>query len=105
MEASTSAWDVVVVGGGPAGATFALYLVRKEGIDPSRILVVDKASFPREKPCAGAISTHGLEVLAELGVPLDVPHVEMKGVRILYGGGVGESVVTMGVVVRRSEFD
>ncbi len=44
--------DVVVVGAGPAGATSAFYLARS-GLD---VLLVDRESFPREKPCGGGFS-------------------------------------------------
>ncbi|HEY8072596.1 MAG TPA: NAD(P)/FAD-dependent oxidoreductase [Labilithrix sp.] len=97
--------DVAIVGGGPAGSSTALHLVRTCGIDPKRVLVVDKARFPREKPCAGAISHLGVEELAAIGVDVAVPNVAMQGVRVLSAGDVGETFSHMGVVVRRSEFD
>jgi flavin-dependent dehydrogenase len=97
--------DIAIVGGGPAGSSTALHLVRACGIDPSRIVIVDKARFPREKPCAGAISQLGVHALQEIGVEIGVPAVPMRGVRVLSGERVGETVSHMGVVVRRSEFD
>jgi len=102
---STIDVDVAIGGGGPAGASAALFLVRREGIDPRRIALVDKAVFPREKPCAGAVSQLGVEELASLGVGLRVPSIEMRGVRVLVEGEIGETLYRMGVVVRRSEFD
>ncbi|MEO0294186.1 MAG: geranylgeranyl reductase family protein [candidate division WOR-3 bacterium] len=42
--------DVVICGAGPAGSSLAYFLAR-EGFD---ILLLDKAKFPRFKPCAGA---------------------------------------------------
>lgn len=98
-------FDLLVVGGGPAGTSTALHLVRREGMRPERIALVDKARFPREKPCAGAISELGVEVLAELGVELTVPSLPMLGVRVLAPGAVGQTERPMGIVVRRSEFD
>jgi flavin-dependent dehydrogenase len=53
--------DVLVVGGGPAGSSCA-WRLRKAGLD---VLVLDKATFPRHKVCAGWITP---VVLAELQV-------------------------------------
>jgi len=51
-DSSPSPPPVTVVGGGPAGATAALTLARA-GV-PVRLL--DRAAFPRNKPCGGGIS-------------------------------------------------
>lgn len=98
-------FDIAIVGGGPAGASLALHLVRREGIRPERIVVLDKAKFPREKPCAGAVSQLGVDELAAIGVHVRVPSIAMRGVRVLEGDRVGETESPMGVVVRRAEFD
>ncbi|MFZ3208848.1 MAG: NAD(P)/FAD-dependent oxidoreductase [Geobacteraceae bacterium] len=52
--------DVLIVGGGPAGSTCADKL-RQGGLD---VLVLDKATFPRQKPCAGWITPGVLAALA-----------------------------------------
>lgn len=44
--------DVIVVGGGPAGSTCA-WKLRRAGLD---VLIIDKAQFPRDKPCGGWIT-------------------------------------------------
>lgn len=44
--------ETIVVGGGPAGASCARAL-REQGLE---VLVLDKSSFPREKPCAGWVA-------------------------------------------------
>src|ERR1035437_8315184 len=49
--------DAVVVGGGPAGSTSARKL-REAGLD---VLVLDKAVFPRDKPCAGWVTPQVFE--------------------------------------------
>ncbi len=44
--------DVLIVGGGPAGSACAQRLIR-HGLD---VLILDKAEFPRQKPCAGWVT-------------------------------------------------
>ncbi|MBX3208249.1 MAG: NAD(P)/FAD-dependent oxidoreductase [Labilithrix sp.] len=98
-------YDVAIVGGGPAGSSTALHLARREGVRPDRVVVLDKAKFPRDKPCAGAVSQLGLDVLSALGVEVTVPSATMNGVRVLEGDVVGETLEPMGIVIRRTEFD
>jgi flavin-dependent dehydrogenase len=97
--------DVAIVGGGPAGASTAIHLVRREGIRPDRVVVIDKAKFPRDKPCAGAISQLGVDALHAMGIRVRVPFVPMRGVRVLARDAVGETLCEMGIVIRRIEFD
>ena len=69
---------VVVVGGGPAGAATAWALARN-GIDT---LIVDRARFPRAKPCAEYLSPQAAHLLNELGV---LDSLEQSGVSTLSG--------------------
>lgn len=52
-------YDVIVVGQGPAGATASYHLARK-GL---KVLGLDKATFPRYKPCGGCISKKAESIL------------------------------------------
>ncbi|HEY4305263.1 MAG TPA: FAD-dependent monooxygenase [Gemmatimonadaceae bacterium] len=55
--------EVLVVGGGPAGSSVAFALA-KAGVD---VLLVDRARFPRPKPCAEYLSPEASRILSEMG--------------------------------------
>ena len=59
-----NSYDVIIIGAGPAGCASALFLYQK-GL---RVLVLDRASFPRDKVCGEFISPAADDILNELGV-------------------------------------
>lgn len=97
--------DVAVVGAGPAGATAALGALRA---DPRlRVLLLDRADFPRDKPCGDGIAPHVLDVLEEVGVTglLD-DRVEVRRLRLARGPLVADREMTRpAYVVPRTVFD
>ena len=52
-------YDVLIVGGGPAGSTLA-YSLKSSGL---KIGILDKQSFPRQKICAGWVTPEVMRVL------------------------------------------
>jgi menaquinone-9 beta-reductase len=60
LEEIMRMWDAIVIGAGPAGA-FAAYLLAKCG---TKVLLVDKAKFPRRKVCGCCISAKAAAELA-----------------------------------------
>src|SRR6516162_5127410 len=81
MPPSTSLYDVAVIGAGPAGSAAATYLASK-GL---RIVLVDRARFPRDKPCAEYLSPAAEPLLRKLGVLDELERTEparLNGFRI-----------------------
>ena len=57
-------FEAIVVGAGPAGSTAALRLARAG----ARVLLLDRARFPRDKPCGGGLTERAVK---QLPVPVD----------------------------------
>ncbi|MFN0283543.1 MAG: NAD(P)/FAD-dependent oxidoreductase [Kineosporiaceae bacterium] len=77
--------DVIVVGGGPAGSAAAVGVLR--AWPRARVLVLDRADFPRDKTCGDGVAPHVDDVLRRLGV--EVPYGEYAPVHSLRLGFVG----------------
>jgi 2-polyprenyl-6-methoxyphenol hydroxylase-like FAD-dependent oxidoreductase len=66
--------DVAIVGAGPVGSALALMLARRG----QRVLLMEKTTFPRDKPCGEGLMPSGVAILEELGIrlaPADFPRV------------------------------
>jgi geranylgeranyl reductase family protein len=72
-------FDVVVIGGGPAGSVAALVLAR----GGARVALVDKARFPRDKACGDLVGPRGVQLLDDLGVK--IPGSRQVGDMIVVG--------------------
>lgn len=96
--------DVVIAGAGPAGVAAAVALA--ERIPAERILCLDKARFPRDKPCGGGLTGHAHAALARLGLEVRVPRVACGRGRIAYRRRARDVALGRPVdIVRRREFD
>ncbi|HVQ94582.1 MAG TPA: geranylgeranyl reductase family protein [Mycobacteriales bacterium] len=99
-------WDLVVVGGGPAGSAAALR-ARQLRAD-ARVLLLDRAEFPRDKSCGDGIAAHGRDELALLGVPdLIADYKPVDRLRVISPGGnaVAARAARPNHVVPRKVFD
>lgn len=88
MTAGPRAWDAVVVGGGPAGSATAARLAR-QGF---AVLLLDRAEFPRRKPCGECVNPAGVEALRRLGAlpaVLATGPAPLEGWRIRAGDSPG----------------
>ena len=100
-------YDALVVGSGPAGSVAALVLAR----GGARVALVDKAAFPRDKACGDLIGPRGVQTLADLGIPLQGPHLgDMEvigptGRKVLLPAVEGLTYAGHAVVAQRGRFD
>jgi len=60
--------EVLIVGAGPAGCSTALHLVRRDPSWADRVVMIDRAEFPRDKVCGGGITYFGYRILEGLGL-------------------------------------
>jgi geranylgeranyl reductase family protein len=95
-------YDVIIAGAGPAGSTCAR-ICAKAGI---RTLLLERETFPRPKPCGGALSERALSHLG-LSLPSDLIERECYGVRAHYGNHTIEvrKDLRIAVMVSREKFD
>ncbi len=68
---------ILIIGGGPGGLSTALHIVKDfPGLAP-RILLLEKARYPRTKLCAGGLIIDAEIILQRLGLDAsEVPHVD-----------------------------
>ena len=96
--------DLAIVGGGPAGISTALHV--QVAAPDARVVVLEKARYPRDKICAGGIGGRAFRILERIGIEVDCPRVELGAVAMRIAG---QTVVVQqpgaGAVVRRIEFD
>lgn len=96
---------VLVLGAGPGGAAAARTLRDARGVE---VVVVDKATFPRDKICAGGLSPKAQTVLGRLGVLDEVRREAQPIERLRLGGPEGEAwtlAKARSIVLPRRRFD
>jgi geranylgeranyl reductase family protein len=102
-------YDVLVVGGGPAGAAAAYWLAERG----RRVLVVERKRFPREKTCGDGLTPRAVRQLHDLGLaePLS-EYLRYDGLRSIAHGVTLElawpehpDFPPYGYVVRRRDLD
>jgi geranylgeranyl reductase family protein len=87
--------DIIVVGAGPAGST-AAYRLAKAG---ASVLLLDRARFPRDKPCGGGVTGRAARLLPFSIEPVVEHVVSAVDLRLRYGKtlarGDGQPLVYM----------
>jgi geranylgeranyl reductase family protein len=101
--------DVLVVGGGPAGAATAYWLAR----DGLSVVVAEKKAYPRDKTCGDGLTPRAIKQLIDMGFDFDVPELhKIIGLRA-YAGDLKLEIPwpehsefpPWGAVIRRADLD
>ncbi len=95
--------NVVIIGAGPAGCVCG-YLLEKAGVN---CVIVDYATFPREKICGGGLTPKAYELLKELMPDLRYEFQGVKHFRLMMDG---KTLCEVDIakelrMVRRKDFD
>jgi geranylgeranyl reductase family protein len=77
-------YDVAVIGGGPAGSTAAYHLATAG----ASVLLLDKATFPRDKPCGGGVTGRAARQLPFSIAPVVEDVVDRMECGLRYGNHV-----------------
>ena len=101
--------DILIIGGGPAGLSTALHLQQIAPLLASRVLILEKAHYPRFKLCAGALVVDAEVLLERLGLDVrEVPHVDADNIQFDFeSSGLNFRMWKRHAlrIIRRDEFD
>ncbi|HEY3106324.1 MAG TPA: geranylgeranyl reductase family protein [Gaiellaceae bacterium] len=94
-----SRYDAIVVGAGPAGST-AAYRLATAGLD---VLLLDRAKFPRDKPCGGGVTERAARLLPFRIDPVVEEVATTVDLRLRYGKTIrrGDGVPLVYLTQRR----
>lgn len=95
-------YDLIIVGGGPSGAS-AGRIAGERGL---LTLLIEKENFPRYKPCGGALSSYGLSCL-DFELPESIIGRNISKIRVHFRNRFVEGMTenNLALLVSRTVFD
>jgi flavin-dependent dehydrogenase len=100
----TDSCDIAVVGAGPAGSVAAVSLARAG----RRVVLLDKATFPRRKVCGCCLNGHALSALVAAGLgelPEKLGAVPLNRVTLAASGRTANLKLPSGMALSREAMD
>lgn len=102
-------YDVIVVGGGPAGSS-AAWRAASAG---ARVLLVDKSTFPRDKPCGDGLTPRAVASIGALGLENELKafnrverlRVNGAGRTLEFDWPASDAFPDFGYVIARTDLD
>ena len=103
---SEKEFDVIIVGGGPAGISTWLHLHKYAPELASKTILIEKEKYPREKVCGGALLDWGQNIIKNLGIKMNIPSVSISNTVYRYGDEeYCHKIKDFLKIVNRLEFD
>jgi len=102
-------FDLIVAGGGPAGSS-AAWRAASSG---ARVLIVDKAEFPRDKPCGDGLTPRAVASIDAIGLGNELKRFNRVDKLRIHGAGrtltfdwpASDSFPDHGYVIARTDLD
>ncbi len=99
-------YDIMIVGGGPAGISTWLHLQKNNPELAKKTILIEKEKYPREKVCGGGIGAWSGMILNQLNIKIDIPSIPISDIDFIYRKEkISLHQPNQFIMVQREEFD